>query len=499
MKSNEEAMEILEAFDLVQSYEAAAKLASCNPRTVKHYVQVRDRAGELLGDPRRERMIDSYMDKIEQWVELSKGKIRADVAHLKLKDMGFEGSERTTRRAVAEAKDAYAKGHRRIYRPWIPEPGMWFQFDWGDGPDVAGRRTSLWCAWLAWSRFRVVIPTWDRKLPTVIACIDETLRHFGGVPTYALTDNEKTVTVDRVATIPVRHPTIVAAGRHYGISVRTCQPHDPESKGGVEATVKIAKADLVPTDANLLPSYETFDDLKQACTSFMTKVNDRPHAETRRVPSEMIVEERARLHAIPPEPYAHAFGETRRVDENDSTIRFGSARYSVPSHLAGEWVWVSVRGDELVCVHQSGKGAAEVARHKLTTPGNPSIDDAHYPERTTDPLNPKPRPTNKDEVRFLSIGGGAEQWLIEAAACGAERVRSKMKRAIELKSLFDVNVVDRALGRAAASARFDDGDLESILDHLRMEDHAALVVSTAIADEASNLQQGTDVWQGFGG
>jgi hypothetical protein len=53
----------------------------------------------------------------------------------------------------------------------------------------------------------------------------------GWVPTYALTDNEKTVTVDHVAGVPVRHPMIVSAGRHYGIQVHTCVPFDPESKG----------------------------------------------------------------------------------------------------------------------------------------------------------------------------------------------------------------------------------------------------------------------------
>jgi transposase len=59
-----------------------------------------------------------------------------------------------------------------------------------------------------------------------------------------LTDNEKTVTVEHVAGIAVRHPMIVAAGRHYGVQVHTCVPFDPESKGGSEATVRIAKADL---------------------------------------------------------------------------------------------------------------------------------------------------------------------------------------------------------------------------------------------------------------
>jgi transposase len=140
----------------------------------------------------------------------------------------------------------------------VAEPGLWIQWDWGEGARVDGRRTNLWCAWLAWSRFRVVIAVWDRTLPTIVACLDTTLRWLGGVPTYALTDNERTVSVDHVAGIAVRHPEIVEVGRHYGTTIRTCVPTDPQSKGGSEATVRIAKADLVPTQVNLGEEYRTF-------------------------------------------------------------------------------------------------------------------------------------------------------------------------------------------------------------------------------------------------
>ena len=74
-----------------------------------------------------------------------------------------------------------------------------------------------------------------------------------------MTDNEKTVTVEHVARIAVRHPEIVAAGRHYGMQVATCVPFDPEAKGGSEASVRIAKADLVPTEANLLDALSGHD------------------------------------------------------------------------------------------------------------------------------------------------------------------------------------------------------------------------------------------------
>ena len=124
--------------------------------------------------------------------------------------------------------------HGRRTRPWIPEPGLWLQFDYGDGPVIGGRRTSLLCAWLAWSRYRVVVRAGrsdvaERGAWVWIGCCAQ----IGGVPTYVLTDNERTVTVDHVCGIAVRNPKIVAAARHYGFAIQTCVPADPQSKGGI--------------------------------------------------------------------------------------------------------------------------------------------------------------------------------------------------------------------------------------------------------------------------
>jgi len=136
VKSDEEIMEILEAFDLTRSFRDAGELAGCSPNTVAHWVGTRD-DGTLEVPVRRGQLIDAFLPKIEEWVDASHGKVRADVAHDKLVALGYSGSERTTRRGVATAKKAYRDGRRRIYRPWVPEPGMWFQYDFGDGPVVA--------------------------------------------------------------------------------------------------------------------------------------------------------------------------------------------------------------------------------------------------------------------------------------------------------------------------------------------------------------------------
>jgi hypothetical protein len=51
----------------------------------------------------------------------------------------------------------------------------------------------------------------------------------------------------------VRNPQIVSVGRRYGLTIATCVPADPESKGGSEATVRIARADLVLTEHDVVP------------------------------------------------------------------------------------------------------------------------------------------------------------------------------------------------------------------------------------------------------
>jgi hypothetical protein len=86
-------------------------------------------------------VIDEFLPKLEDLVGRSKGKIRTDVAHEKITAMGYARSERTTRRAVAQLKAAWQAGRRRVFRPWVPEPGMWAQYDFGDGPRAGGAAT----------------------------------------------------------------------------------------------------------------------------------------------------------------------------------------------------------------------------------------------------------------------------------------------------------------------------------------------------------------------
>jgi transposase len=494
VKNSREIMEILEAYDLTGSYRAAAELAGCDHHTVARYVKMRAAGQQPDRRRHRTRAIDDFLPKIEELVVRSQGKIRADVVHRRIAAMGFTGGERTTRRTVAEAKAQFRSGRRRVYRPWVTEPGLWLQYDFGDGPTIKGRKTTLWCAWLSWSRFRVVIPIWDKTLPTVTACLDTTFRRIGGVPAFVLTDNEKTVTTDHVAGIAVRNPEIVEVARHYGTTVRTCLPADPETKGGSEATVRIAKADLVPKEVNLREDYRTFGELEAACRSFCEEVNSRIHRETRRRPLERLAEEQQRLHPLPVQPFTAAFGTTRRVNW-DATISVEAVRYSVPHQLIDTRVWARFHGDELIVTAVAGNGqTAEVARHQRGIPGSPVLEDDHYPPRDDKEGDRIPRATSVEEAAFLRLGPGAASWLVEAAAAGTRRIKAKMAQAVALSKLYSVEQVDRALGSAAVTARFAESDLLSILDYQSAHEQT----EPTRRSEAHSLQPGTSAWSSFG-
>ena len=76
----------------------------------------------------------------------------------------------------------------------------------------------------------VALPLFKRPLRddrVVFAALDVTFRRLGGVPTYVLTDNEKTVTSEHIAGIPARNPQLVEFAEHYSVTVHTCVPADP--------------------------------------------------------------------------------------------------------------------------------------------------------------------------------------------------------------------------------------------------------------------------------
>ena len=261
--------------------------------------------------------------------------------------------------------------------------------------------------------------------------------------------------------------------------------------------MKLAKADIVPKDTNLLPQYDSFAAIEGACEAFMDTVNMREHRATKRKPAVMLEEERLRLHPIPDTAHTVAFGLSRRVPDNTPMVTFENGQYSVPAYLLGAKVFVRTHGagpdEQIVIVYLAADGPREVARHGRARPGSPAIIDAHFPDhKAKHPGDYVIVPKSKAEAEFLAIGEGAKSWLLEAASVGVNRITMKMAEAVTLAKMAGRSQVDAALGTAAIHHRFAHGDLASILNA------AGSQVVTHSAAEDKSLAQGTGGWAAIG-
>jgi transposase len=438
-------LNILNAYRELGSYRAAAALCGTTHKTVRRVVERRSKpAPERQAPPR---LTDAYRGLIADKVRATDGRISAKRLLPLCRAAGYAGSARTLRRAVAVAKADWRR-QRRTYRPWQPTPGEHLLIDWGEEGEL-----KIFCAVLAWSRFRFVRFAADQGQATTLRLLAECFETLGGVPAVVLADRMGCLTGGVVANVVVPAPGYLAFAAHYGFRPDFCEAGDPESKGVVEHLVGYAKADLV---AGLGP-WSTPDEANPAAAVWCAEVNGQLHSEIAAVPAERLATERAVLRPLPSLRPAIGAHQRRKVD-GPRTVRYGSARYSVPGAFIGAQVEVAVSGGELVIL----AAGAQIAHHRLVGPGELSLLDEHYGRSARPPVRAV-RPRTAAELAFLSLGPVAEAFLRSAAAAGTSRLGHELAELAALERAHGRPVLIAALERALAFRRFRASDVRSIL------------------------------------
>jgi transposase len=241
MKSARERMDIVNAYLELGSYRAAADVCGVTHKTVKRTVQRwrADTLEEPRQDPPRTHNTDCVEEIIWQRVDATKARITAKRVLPQARAAGYEGSARNFRRAVARAKAKWYRGnHSR--RPWVPLPGQHLVIDWGEEG-----RLKMFCAVLAWSRYRFVRFAKDERRDTTLRLLAECIEELGAVPAVVLSDRMGCLRSSSVANVVVPHPDYVRFATHFGFRPDFCEAGDPASQGVVEWLVGYAKSDLV--------------------------------------------------------------------------------------------------------------------------------------------------------------------------------------------------------------------------------------------------------------
>jgi transposase len=442
-------MDIVAAYEQVGTYRGAAALCGTTHKTVKRVIE-RRRAGEAFDAPRRElpKNTDAVATVIAEKVRATDGRISAKRLLPLARTAGYTGSARNFRRAVAEAKKAWRR-RRRVYRPWQPTPGEHLVIDW-----TTEGGWQIFCAVAPWSRWRFVRLASDQKATTTMALIAECFEEMGGVTQVVLADRMGCLKGGVVANVVVPTADYVRFATHFGFRPDFCEAADPESKGVVEALCRYAQTDLVVPAGGWADTGAA----NAAARAWCAEINAQLHSEIAAVPNDRLVEERKVLRPLPSLRAPLRRGESRKVDKL-ATVRFGSARYSVPKELVGRTVEVLTAEDGIDIHH----GDELVATHPLVAPGECSIIDEHYGGPRRSPARGV-RPRSGAERAFLALGPAAEAFLRAAAAAGTTKLGTEIALITGLEAAWGREALVAAVERAAQFRRFRAADVRSILE-----------------------------------
>jgi transposase len=467
-----EQMDIVAAYQLVGTYRGAAEICGTTHKTVRRVIE-RVESGELrtVREPRPANYED-VRDLVAQAVKTAAGRVSAKRLLPKARTGGYAGSDRNFRRLVAEEKQRYRREQSSGRRPAVWAPAEHLVIDWGV---IAG--VHVFCAVLAWSRFRFVRFAPDEKAATTLSMLAECFEALGGVPKVVLADRMGCLKGGVVANRVVPTPDFVRFATHYRFRPDFCEGGDPESKGIVENLVGYGKDDLLRPlllehaltnehgpRAQARAAAKVLADLpaaNQHATAWCAEVNAAVHSAICAVPAQRLEHERELLTPLPSlRPVIGPAPVTRKVDKL-STIRFGSARYSVPTALRGTQVAVTVDGPRVLILNPTtGELHAE---HPLTAPGEASILDDHYGgPRPTAPTRAI-RPKTAAEKQFCALGPAAEAFIAGAAAAGHTRLGPELNELNTLTAAHGEQAMNAALNRAVAFSRWKATDVRSIL------------------------------------
>ncbi len=156
---------------------------------------------------------------------------------------GYAGGVTQVRAVLAPWR---SEGQERAFVRFETAPGEQAQMDWGHFGNWDGRRLYGFALTLCWSRMRYVEFTQRQDAETLLHCMVHAFEFFGGVTQTVLTDNMKTVVVDRVDGQPRFHPKMLDFASCYGFVPRVCRPYRPETKGKIESTIRFIKGNFWP-------------------------------------------------------------------------------------------------------------------------------------------------------------------------------------------------------------------------------------------------------------
>jgi transposase len=226
VKSARERMDIIAAYREAGTYRGAAEACGTTHKTVRRVIARHEAGGAAPARRPRGHNYDVVADLVAERVERTSGRISAKRLLPPARAAGYAGSDRNFRRLVARAKAEWRREHHRGRRPAAWSPSEYLVIDWGTEFGL-----HVFCAVLAWSRFRFVRFASDEGSETTLAMLAECFEVIGGVPGKVLADRMACLKGGVVANVVVPARSTCGSPRIMG-SARTSARRRTRSRRG---------------------------------------------------------------------------------------------------------------------------------------------------------------------------------------------------------------------------------------------------------------------------
>ncbi|MDO9528050.1 MAG: IS21 family transposase [Syntrophales bacterium] len=323
-----------------------------------------------------------YLDIIDRWLKGDKDnpkKQRHTAKRIYSRlcyEHGFEGSDRTVRKYVHDARRLLGLDNSLVFIPLDPEPGLEAEVDWGTSHAIlAGEHVKLkmFCMRSKGSGKHFVQCFPCERQQALFEGHIQAFDFFGGVFSTLIYDN-LTTAVDKVLRGRDRkiNESFLKFQAYYNFTPRFCNPAQGHEKGGVEGLVGYARRNyMVP-----VPEAQSLEELnRRLLDECMAYGNHRMSGREETV-NELYEKEKQHLLLIPEVRFSNIETFSGKVDKY-STMIMDKNRYSVPTRYAGLKVQAITCVDRMDIFH----GSRKIAAHRRLYGNNKwQLDPFHYLE-----------------------------------------------------------------------------------------------------------------------
>ncbi len=324
---------------------------------------------------------------------LSQGVSNSSICLKRLQAEGYTGSLTTVKRYIASHRHLIPAKRQLVApqgirgRRYTSAPGEAYQMDWGFTKvlDYTGAMYNAACFAMichhCGQRYVEFFP--NAKQENLFIGMIHAFRYMG-VPHYVLTDNMKSVVIQRdLDGRPIWQRDYEAFMNTVGFQTKLCKPHHPFTKGKVERLVRFVKENFLAGRV-----FWNVTDLNRAALNWCNEQNSIYHRALDCVPQKEhfagCLENLTRLDDSPElRPY---LSPERRISF-DGFVSYEGRRFGVPYSYRGSTVRI-MREDEIIYIYSADLRQL-LTTHNVTW----SKKDSFCSDQYVDALQPEEFPT----------------------------------------------------------------------------------------------------------